>query len=179
MQYKCVINVKAGGKLVAVADLHVEWIVPRLAAPINSHIVASVCLVDVNVALLCHVVEVLCRVHTLAQGGGPGGGIHPSPLVLYHRKVARVDISVSLIIYIGSNVKVTYLRRLDGLPVHHEGNGVLGLRNAVVRLGCCNAGRSRCNDASRVRLILQHPCTDVNVVGRQVVADLLLVSPTS
>lgn len=80
------INDEASGK---VADLHVKGIVPGLATPINSHIVTSVCLVDVNVALLRHIVELLRRVHTLAQRGGPRGGIDAGPLVLQYRKLTR------------------------------------------------------------------------------------------
>lgn len=47
-------------------NLHVEWVEPYFATPIDSYVVASVCLVDVDVALLCHVVEVLRRVNALA-----------------------------------------------------------------------------------------------------------------
>lgn len=82
-------------RLVAVADLHVEWVVPCLATPIDSYVVASVCLINVDIALLRHVVEVLRRVHTLTQGGGPRGGIHTSPLVLHHRRLVRIDISIN------------------------------------------------------------------------------------
>jgi hypothetical protein len=64
------------------ADLHIKWVVPSLAAPIDGHIITSVCLVDVDVPLLCHIMEVLRRVDTLAERGGPRGGIHTSPLML-------------------------------------------------------------------------------------------------
>lgn len=64
------------------ADLHVEWVIPGLATAVDSYVVASVCLVDMDIALLRHVVEVLCRVHTFAQWGGPRGCINTCSLVL-------------------------------------------------------------------------------------------------
>jgi hypothetical protein len=57
-----------------------------------------------------------------------------------------------------------------GLPVNQESNGVLGLRDAVIRLASGNTCRRACNDASRIHLILDEPAADVNVVRVEVIA---------
>jgi len=59
----------------------------------------------------------------------------------------------------------------DGLPVDQQRNGVFCLRNTVVRLtgrdACCRTG----DDAGGNGYVLKHPAADINVMGREIIAE--------
>lgn len=57
----------------------------------------------------------------------------------------------------------------DRLPVDHECNRVLSLRDTVVWLACCNTGGRTRDDACGVSNILQDPRADIDVVRREVI----------
>lgn len=65
-----------------------------------------------------------------------------------------------------------YLGRLDRLPVDQKGNRVFRLGNAVVGFRRRDPSRGRRDNAGRVRLVLKHPCADIDVMRRQIVAGL-------
>lgn len=52
----------------------------------------------------------------------------------------------------------------DRLPVHKEGDGVLGPWHTAVRLACCNTRGSAGNYASRNGKVLEDPTADIDVV---------------
>lgn len=61
-------------------------------------------------------------------------------------------------------------RALHGLPVDEQRDRVLGLRDAVVGCGGCDAGGGARGDACGDGEVLQDPAADVDVVGGEVVA---------
>jgi hypothetical protein len=68
------------------------------------------------------------------------------------------------------------LGTLDRLPVYEKGDGVLGLRYAVVRLACRDTRGSAGNDTGRHGEVLEDPATDVDVMGREVITWLYEVN---
>lgn len=58
---------------------------------------------------------------------------------------------------------------LDRLPINKEGDGVLGLRYAVIRVTGCNTRGCTSNYAGRDGEILKNPAAYINVVGREVI----------
>ena len=87
--------------------------------------------------LLTHVIPMLGRVHAGFERRGPRCGVDPGPLVL---------------------------GTLDRLPVHEEGDGVLGVVNAVVGLACRDPRGCARYDPCGDGFILQDPAADVNVM---------------
>ena len=83
-------------------------------------------------------------VHTGLQRSGPRRGVHGGTLVL------------------GAP---------ERLPVHEEGDRVLRLGDAVVRLARRDARRCACNHASGHGPVLHDPAVDVYVVRREVIAE--------
>jgi hypothetical protein len=68
------------------------------------------------------------------------------------------------------------LGALDRLPIHHERNGVFGLRDAVVRLACRDSGRSARDDTGWDREILKNPAADIDMMRGQVIAERVFSS---
>lgn len=106
-----------------------------------------------KIDLFCHIIPVLSSVYTSLEWGRPAGGIYSSSSVF---------------------------GTLDRLPIHKEGDGVLGLRHAVVRVARCDTRGGAGNYASRDSKVLEDPAADVDVMGREVITlyDGHVSSPT-
>ena len=102
--------------------------------------------------LLSHIVEMLCGVNTSAKRCSPASSVHTSTLVF---------------------------RALVALPVDQQRNCVLGLRDTVVGFASSNTGSSRSDDTSWVRQILKEPRTNVDVVTRQIIRNIRVLSSPS
>jgi len=61
------------------------------------------------------------------------------------------------------------LGTLDRLPVYEKGDGILGLRYAIVRVTRSNTRCSTRNHSSRYGKVLEDPATDIDVMGRKVI----------
>lgn len=143
-------DVSVAGLAVEVAVLvggvaHVEGVVPhQLAGGILSDVVASLGLVDTDLAIRGEVVEVLVRVDTGALRCGPAGGVDTSSLLA----------GVALL-----------------FPVNENGDGVLGGRVAAEIGG--NALRARGRDLDGNEALLgDHGLANVDVVAVEVVGDI-------
>lgn len=88
--------------------------------------------------LFAHVIPVLCGVDASLKGCGPRSSIHSCTLVL---------------------------GTLNRLPIDQKRNRVFSLRNAVIRLACCNACGSACHYSRGHSNVLQDPTADIDVVG--------------
>lgn len=62
------------------------------------------------------------------------------------------------------------LGALERLPVDEQGDRVLRLWHAIVRLAGRDARRGACNDARRHRVALHDPAVDIDMVRGEVVA---------
>lgn len=94
----------------------------KRTSSILGNIITTMGLVDPDLSSLSHVVEVLSGVHTGFQGSGPAGGVDGRSFVF---------------------------GVLEGLPVDHEGDGVFGLFDAVVRLGGGDTRRCGGDDSGK------------------------------
>ena len=79
----------------------------------------------------------------------------------------------------GVHRRAPVLVALQRLPVHQEGDGVLGLRDAVVWLAGRDTGACARDDTGRHGPVLHDPAVDVDVVRREVVAARVLSAASS
>lgn len=59
---------------------------------------------------------------------------------------------------------------LRGHPVNQKRDGILSLRNAIVRRASCDASGSARDDARRDGDAIKNPAADIDVVRRKVIA---------